>query len=246
MSPEALDELARSIARYGVIEPIVVRPVADGYQLVAGERRVMAARRAGLEFIPAVERDGTSEDMLAVALIENIQRENLNPIEEALAYKRLADEFSLTQEEIAERVGRSRVFVANTLRLLQLPEEIRKDVSRGTVTAGHARAILAVESEEAQRALWQRIVADKLTVRAAEAVAREARPPTSTERPKAPRKRRAPVSPEVQDLEERLRDRLGTQVRLVPQGRGGRLEVTYYDPTDLQRLLEILGVTENL
>lgn len=244
MSPEALDELARSVSRYGVIEPIVVRQVGDGYQLVAGERRVMAARRAGLETIPAVQRDGTSEDLLALALIENIQREDLNPIEEALAYKRLSAEFTLTQDEIAERVGRSRVFIANTLRLLQLPEDIRRDVSRGTVSPGHARAILAVESEEAQRALWKRIVSDKLTVRAAEALARESKPVADAVRQKTPRRSRTPVSPEVRDLEERLRERLGTQVRVTPQGRGGKIEVSYYDPGDLERLLDILGISE--
>jgi ParB family chromosome partitioning protein len=243
MSPEALEELARSIKRYGVIEPVIVRRAGEHYELVAGERRVMAARRAGLTTIPAIERDGSGEDMLALALIENIQRENLNPIEEALAYRRLQGEFGLTQEEIAERVGRTRVFVANTLRLLQLPDEIREDVSRGTLTAGHARAILAVESAEGRRELWRRIVDGKLTVRGAEALAREDKPEPPTPRPKR-RRSRTPVSPEVRDLEERLRERLGAQVRVVQQGRGGRLEVSFYDLTDLQRLLEILGVAD--
>jgi ParB family chromosome partitioning protein len=245
MSPEALDELARSIQRYGVIEPVVVRRVGDAWQLVAGERRVMAARRAGLATIPAIERDGSSEDMLALALIENIQRENLNPIEEALAYRRLQDEFALTQEEIADRVGRTRVFVANTLRLLQLPDEIRADVSRGTISAGHARAVLAAEGIDAQRALWRQIVDGHLTVRSAEALAREAKVPSAEPIPKR-RKSRAPASPETRDLEERLREQLGTEVRVVQQGRGGRLELSFYDLTDLQRLLEILGVSDVL
>lgn len=244
MSPEALDDLARSITRYGVIEPVVVRRVGDRYQLVAGERRVMASRRAGLATIPAIEReDHAGEDLLALALIENIQRENLNPIEEALAYRRLRDEFTLTQEEIAERVGRTRVFVANTLRLLQLPDEIRDDVSRGTITAGHARAVLAAEGPEAQHELWRQIVEGNLTVRAAESLAREAKPTPSEPKPRR-RKGRPQASPEARDLEDRLRERLGTQVRVVQQGRGGRLELAFYDLTDLQRLLEILGVSD--
>lgn len=235
--PEAIDELARSIQEFGILEPVLVKRSGERFVLIAGERRVTAAKRAGLESVPAMVKSLNDRDMLAVALIENIQRENLNPIDEALAFARLRDGFELTQDEIARRVGKSRVAVANALRLLQLDAAMMRDVSRGALTAGHARALLAVDDPAERNQLWERIKAEKLSVRDSERVAQ-----TST--PKRPSKRAAPrrVNPEIAQLEERLRQVLGTQVRIVPKGEAGRVEIAYYTASDLERLLEAMGV----
>lgn len=246
MNPEALDDLSRSIREFGIIEPILVTRKNDGgYVLIAGERRVKAARKAGLTSVPAIERRGDAEEMLAVALIENIQRENLNAVDEALAYRRLRDEFGLTQDEVAERVGKSRVAVANGLRLLQLPDDVLADVSRGTLTAGHARAILAVKEDQGRIALWKQIKDGQLTVRAAEEAARATSTGSRVSRPRPARKPATP-DPHVTYLEDRLRQVLGTQVKITARGKGGRIELDYYDDADLDRLLALLGVGDEL
>jgi len=226
-----------------MIEPIVVKRDGDVYVLVAGERRVMAARSVGLEKVPAVLRDGDQEAMLSVALVENIQREDLNPVDEALAYRRLQDEFGLTQEEVAKRVAKSRVAVANALRILQLPAPILNDVSRGTITAGHARAILSVTDVPTRERLWTKIKKKHLSVRAAEEIARRL---AGTEKKPRRRERSQSKDPQVAFFEDRLRHRLGTQVRIVQQRRGGKIEIEYYGTEDLERLLDILGVTSGL
>jgi len=237
--PEGIDELARSIEEYGILEPVIVKRESDRFVLIAGERRVTAAKRAGLETVPAIVKSLNDRDMLAVALIENIQRENLNPVDEALAYQRLRDGFTLTQEEIARRVGKSRVAVANALRLLQLDAPMLQDVSRGTLTAGHARALLAVDDETARRALWERIKADKLSVRDSEREAQSSTPKRTGAKKPAARRR---TNPQIAHLEEQLRQVLGTQVRILPKGEAGRIEVAYYTAADLERLLESMGV----
>ncbi len=243
MDLDAVDSLADSIREYGVIEPVVVKQEGEAFILLAGERRVMAARKAGLASVPAILRDGTSEEMLSVALIENIQREDLNPIDEALAFRRLQDEFGLIQEEIAKRVGRSRVAIANAVRLLQLPPDILNDVSRGTLSPGHARALLSVEDAEIRSRLWRKIKERNLSVRAAEDAARQL--------VGARRRRRQPSAtptrdPQISFLEDRLRHHLGTQVRIAPQRGGGKIEIEYYGEDDLQRLLELFGVAETV
>jgi ParB family chromosome partitioning protein len=230
-----LDELARSIRSNGVIQPIVARRSPDGfYEIVAGERRWRAAQRAGLLRVPVIVRDVPDEKLLEVALIENIQREDLNPIEEAYAYRRLGQEYDLTQDQIADAVGKDRSSVANTMRLLRLPEDVRALVASGQLSMGHARALLALPSADAQRKLARAIVDRGLSVRETEAAIRNwnRQPP-----PAAPR---AP-DVHVRAAEERLKLALGTRVRIVQKGaQKGRIEIDFTTEDELQRLFEVL------
>lgn len=228
-----LQELAGSIRSRGVLAPIILRQTDDGYELVAGERRFRAARMAGLATIPAIIKEVSNSEMLELALIENIQREDLNPIEEAEVYRRLTEEFGLSQEEVARRVGRDRSSVANGLRLLRLPARIQQDLAAGSLTAGHARALLALEAASEQLRLREQIVRRGLTVRAAESLVRRLKA-----RPVPRRIRGARVSPHVSALEDRLRQRLATKVAIIPAGRGGRIELHYFSDEDLTRLVE--------
>jgi len=230
---ERIDELSRSIRANGIIQPIVVRRVDGGYEIVAGERRWRAAQRAGLLKVPVVVRDIPEERLLAVALIENIQRQDLNPIEEGQAYRRLAEEFHLTQEEIAEAVGKDRSSIANYVRLLRLPQEVRASVASGGLSMGHARALLGVTGEESQLRLARAILTGNLSVRETEALIRKA------QRPPEPK-----VEP-VKDVhtraaEEKLRMSLGTRVRIVRKRAGGRLEIDFGNEDELQRIYELL------
>ena len=230
-----LDELARSVKTSGVIQPILVRPGANGrYEIVAGERRWRAAQRAGLMKVPIVIRDVPDEKRLELALIENIQRENLNPIEEATAYRRLADDFRLTQEEIAGAVGKDRATIANYQRLLALPAEVRAEVAVGTLTMGHARALLGLADEAAQRRAARDVRARDLSVRETEALVKKLNTPA------VPRK--APAAPDVHTkaAEGRLRLALGTRVQIIRRGKGGRLEIHFTSGAELQRLYEQL------
>jgi ParB family chromosome partitioning protein len=228
-----IDELSRSIRSNGVIQPIVVRTAEGGYEIVAGERRWHASRRAGLHKVPVVVRDIPDERLLAAALIENIQREDLNPIEEARAYRRLGDEFGLTQEQIAEAVGKDRSSVANYVRLLRLPGDIREHLAAGTLSMGHARALLALPGEQEQLRVGREVVERKLSVRETETLVRRTIDPP---RPK----------PEVvkdvhtRAAEEKLRFALGTRVRIQRRGKGGRIEIDFGDENELQRLYEQL------
>lgn len=229
-----IDELARSIRAHGIIQPIVVRRTGDaGYEIVAGERRWRAAQRAGLLKVPVVVRDIPDERLLAAALIENIQREDLNPIEEAQAYRRLADELGLTQEQIADAVGKDRSSIANYVRLLRLPHEVRENVAAGALSMGHARAILGLTDEPAQLRVSRDVVAKNLSVRETEAlVAKAGRPAVKrVEQPKDVHTRAA---------EDRLRFALGTRTRIVRKGRGGRIEIDFTNENELQRLFEYL------
>ncbi|MHB8945194.1 MAG: ParB/RepB/Spo0J family partition protein [Bacillota bacterium] len=234
---EKLAELVESIREHGVVQPILVRPTAGGYELVAGERRWRAAQLVGLDTIPAVVKDYDDAQSMEIALVENLQREDLNPVEEADAFRRLMEEFKLTQEDVARRVGRSRPAVANALRLLSLPEGIREDVSRGTISAGHARAILSLDRDDLKARLTEAIKARHLSVRQAEELAKElpkhkaakGRPTTAME-------------PALKEVEENLRRAFGTQVH-VKQTRGkvkGRIEVEYYSREDLERILDLV------
>jgi ParB family transcriptional regulator, chromosome partitioning protein len=229
-----IDDLARSIRAHGVIQPIVVRRTSEeGYEIVAGERRWRASQRAGLLKVPVVVRDVPDDRLLASALIENIQREDLNPIEEAQAYRRLADDLGLTQEQIAEAVGKDRSSIANYVRLLRLPHEVRENLAAGALSMGHARAILGIADEVAQLRVSREVVAKSLSVRETEAlVARAGQPAATREEPQKDVHTRA--------AEERLRFSLGTRARIVRKGRGGRIEIDFTNENELQRLFEYL------
>lgn len=231
-----LEELAQSIRSHGVIQPIVVRRAGARYEIVAGERRWRAAQRAGLLKVPVVVREIPDDKILEVALIENIQREDLNPIEEAQAYRRLTEELLLSQEQVAAAVGKDRATVANYIRLLRLPVEIRNDLAAGSLAMGHARALLALADEAAQRRIARDVVARQLSVRETEGlVKRESTPRV------APPPRRA--DPNTRAAEEQLKLALGTRVNIIRKGRGGRIEVHFANEDELQRLYEQLGGT---
>lgn len=227
----SIDELAASIREHGVVQPLVVRRVGERYELIAGERRWRASTKVGLKQVPVVVRDTDDDAMLEVALIENIQREDLNPIEEALAYRRLADDLRLTQEAIAERVGKERSTVANSLRLLNLPQEVQEMIELGQISAGHARAVSMAGSEAAIVALARKIVAQKLTVRQAEGLAKGSRKKPGDDR-----------SPELRDLEDRLTRALGTKVRVTEKNAtSGSLTIDYYSLDQFDALLRRFG-----
>ena len=228
----ALSELAASLRQSGVIQPVVVRRAGQGYQLIVGERRWRAAKLAGLEKIPAVIREATDAESLELALIENLLREDLNPIEEAEAYQKLLAQFAWTQEELAERVGKDRSSIANCLRLLKLPESIQADLRAGRLTMGHARALLSLASAADQLRLREEILAHSWSVRATEEDVQRKR----SQLPRRPLRR----SPEMGALEDTLREALVTRVRLVGNERRGRIEIAYTSREDLDRLTEIL------
>ncbi len=233
MDDERIEDLSRSIRSNGMIQPIVVRRAGAGYQIIAGERRWRAAQRAGLLKVPVVVRDVPDERLLAVALIENIQREDLNPIEEALAYRRLADEFHLTQEQIADAVGKDRSSIANYVRLLRLPQEVRAAVASNALSMGHARAILALADEAAQLRLARDVVSRSLSVRETEALAKKASAP-------AEEKPAQTTDVHTRAAEDKLRLALGTRVRIARRGKGGRIEIDFGSEDELQRIYEYL------
>jgi ParB family chromosome partitioning protein len=234
MDDTRIEELSRSIRSHGVIQPIVVRRTGEsGYEIVAGERRWRASQRAGLLKVPVVVRDIPDDQLLAAALIENIQREDLNPIEEAVAYRRLSDEFGLTQEQIAESVGKDRSSVANYIRLLKLPAAVRDQIASNALSMGHARALLGLQDEAAQLRIARDIVDKQLSVRQTESVVKRTvePPPAKTESPRDVHTRAA---------EERLRFALGTRVRIVRKGKSGRVEIDFGDENELHRIYEQL------
>ena len=234
-----LEELARSIKSNGVIQPIIVRKTGDRFQIIAGERRWRAAQKAGLLRVPVVVRDvaaGQERSLLEMALVENIQRENLNPIDEALAYRRLSDEFRFTQEDIATAVGKDRASVANFLRLLKLPDDIRADVAAGTLSMGHARALLALVDEADQRRLARDVIARRLSVRETESLAKKMAEGAKPSVELAPR----PADVHTRAAEDRLRLALGTRVRIIRHGTRGRLEIDFASEEELIRIFEQL------
>jgi ParB family chromosome partitioning protein len=234
MDDVKIEELARSIRTNGIIQPIVVRKVDGGYEIVAGERRWRASQRAGLLKVPVVVRDIPDERLLAVALIENIQREDLNPIEEATAYRRLADEYQLTQEQIADAVGKERSSVANFLRLLKLPQELRGSLGSGALSMGHARALLGLPDEASQLRVGRDVIARSLSVRETEALVKKAAEP--------PVVKPAPDEKDVHTraAEERLRFTLGTRVRIARKRKGGTIEIDFASEDELNRIYEAL------
>ncbi|MFH1542851.1 MAG: ParB/RepB/Spo0J family partition protein [bacterium] len=238
---ESLQDLANSIAVQGVIEPILVRQVGNQYELVAGERRLRAAKLAKQVTIPAIIKSFTDEQSMELALIENLQREDLNPMDEAEGYARLMAEFKQTQEDVAKKVGKSRSTVANMLRLLKLPQQITDSLKKEEITMGHARAILAVEGEQKQLEVWQQIVKGGFNVRDVEVLAGQA-----STRPKRLSRKRSPThNAELSALVEKLTSYLGTKVKIFGSEERGRIEINYFSKEDLERILETIGALKN-
>jgi ParB family chromosome partitioning protein len=234
-----LEELARSIQARGIIQPLLVRPAGTGYRIIAGERRWRAAQLAGLQRVPVVIKEVAESDhrqQLEIALIENLQREDLNPIEEARAYQRLVDEFQMRQEDIAARVGKDRATVANVLRLLKLPDEVRGNIASGELSMGHARAILGLAGEDEQRQMAREVISRGLSVRETEAhVKRAAAAPLATSPPPRPQK-----DVHTRAAEEQLRLALGTDVAINRKRRGGTVQIAFANEDELQRIYEYL------
>lgn len=239
---DRLRELASSIKAHGVIQPLVVRRDGGAYELIAGERRWRAARLAGLSEVPVVVKELTEAEVMKVALVENLQREDLDAIEEAEAYQRLIAEFAMTQEEVAAAVGKSRPQVANTIRLLGLPDEVRAAVSRGTISAGHGRSILALSGARAQLDAFRAVVGKSLNVRQTEQFVERLKSPGK----KAAAKRAAGRDPEVRALEDRLKSALGTKVKVTAAKGRGTIEIEYYGYDDLDRLVELIAGDDRL
>lgn len=235
---DALQELSDSIKQFGLLQPILVQDRKDHYEIIAGERRWRAAKLAGLKEIPVIIRDYTDQEIMEISLIENIQREDLNPIEEAQAYKRLLTEFNLKQDEVAERVSKSRAAVTNSIRLLKLSDEVQQMVIDDMISTGHARTLLAVEDKDEQYNLAQRIFDEKLSVRDVEKLVKNLHKPE-----KAPKKTENKTMEAIyQDIEEKLKQRLSTKVILTSKGEGaGKIEIEFYNNEDLDRLLDLIG-----
>ena len=232
---EKMEELKGSIKKHGIIQPIVVRKMANGYEIVAGERRLKAAKEIGLKKIPAIIKSFNNEKSLEIALVENIQREDLNPVEQANAFKRLIDEFNLTQQELAEVTGKSRALVTNTIRLLKLNPEIQKNISEGKISFGHAKLLLSIEDEEVQKAVCDRIMANDLSVRDTERLIKNIG---------KVQKRKFEVKnitiERFPEVEGKLRDILGTKISILYDGKKGKIDIEFYSKEDLRRIVDLL------
>ena len=237
---DKIDVLAESIKEHGLIQPIIVTEGKNGiYTIVAGERRWRAAKKAGLKEIPSVIKEYTDEEVAEIALIENLQREDLNPIEEALGYRLLLEDFNLTQELISQRIGKSRSAIANSLRLLSLDDQIKKLLISGEISSGHARAILSVESSELRLALVKRIIEDNLNVRQTEELAKQ----LNKKRVKKVKKDTSANDIAIEDLENRIASVLGTKVKISHSPKKGKIEIEYYGNDDLDRILNMLNLS---
>ncbi len=235
-SEDELEALTESVREQGILQPLLIRKDDDGYELIAGERRLKAARRAGLTQVPAIIRDISDAELLEISIIENIQRENLNPMEEAEAYKRLMDEFGMTQEQVATRVGKSRPAVANFLRLNQLPDEIKDSIMDGALSMGHARAITGLENTAQQRSVWRQVISKGLSVRQTESLVKAIKENKENPEPKEPTSEQIYFSGLAEDLSRRY----STRVQIKRQGKKGKVEIEFYDNDDLDRLLNLL------
>ena len=236
---EKITALADSIKEHGLIQPIIITPSDNNmYKIVAGERRWRAAKKANLKEIPAVIRKYSEEQVAEIALIENLQRENLNPIEEAIGYNLLMDEFNLTQELISQRVGKSRSAIANSLRLLSLEDEIQKMLILGTLTSGHARAILSLDDKELRIALSKRIIEDNLNVRQAEALAKQ----LQKKKPRKKKSEKTAYDIEIEKIQNTLSSAMGTKVRINHTAKKGKIEIEYYGNEDLERVLGFFNI----
>jgi ParB family chromosome partitioning protein len=229
-----MSELATSIEEHGILQPLIIThgKLSDQYELIAGERRLLAAKQAGLKTVPVILRDSSEQERLELALIENVQRADLSPLETAKAYRQLSDEFNLSHGEIAKRVGKSRVTITNTMRLLNLPPSVQDALAKGKISEGHARALLALGSTQAQAAALQTVLDKELNVRQTEELVRR----LSGEKP--PKKPKTQPSPEVKEIEERLRSSLGTRVRLKHGKKGGTITIHYYSDEELEDLIQ--------
>ncbi|MCJ7657246.1 MAG: ParB/RepB/Spo0J family partition protein [Candidatus Atribacteria bacterium] len=232
---EKMEELKGSIRKHGIIQPIVVRKMANGYEIVAGERRLKAAKEIGLKKIPAIIKSINNEKSLEIALVENIQREDLNPVEQANAFKRLVDEFNLTQQELAEATGKSRALVTNTIRLLKLNPEIQKNISEGKISFGHAKLLLSIEDEEVQKAVCDRIIVNGLSVRDTERLIKNIEKVQ-----KKPFKVKNITIEHFPEVEGRLRDVLGTKISILYDGKKGKINIEFYNKEDLRRITNLL------
>lgn len=231
-----LKDLAESIREHGVVQPIIVTKLSDGkYELIAGERRLRASKLIGNKDIPAIVREAGNQEKFELAIIENVQRHDLNPIEEAKAYKRLNEEFGLTQEDISKKLGKNRVTIANTIRLLELPVEIQRGIIEKKITEGHARAILGLDNPEKQRALYELILKEKLTVRDVENKVREITVPSHQRKIQE-----TAVSPEIQDIENRIQQNLGTKVQIRRKGTSGRISIDFFSEEEFDKIKLIL------
>lgn len=233
---DALLELSDSIKQFGVLQPLLVRKRKDYYEIIAGERRWRAAKLAGVKEVPVIEKEYTDQEILEIGLIENIQRENLNPIEEAIAYKRLLEEFNLKQDEVAERVSKSRTAVTNSMRLLKLSDKVQQMIIDDMISTGHARALLAIDDPELQYTLANKIFDEKLSVRETEKLVKEIK------NPKKP-KEKIPVANSFiyQDLEEKMKSVFGTKVSIASKGKGkGKIEIEYYSDDELEHLFDMM------
>ena len=235
---DKIDELSQSIKEHGVIQPIIVVKNDDRYKIVAGERRWRAAKKAGLKEIPAVIRNYSEFEISQIALIENLQRENLNPIEEAMGYQMLMNKYNMTQEAVSDTIGKSRSAIANSIRLLSLDEPIRERLVSGDISSGHARALLSVESESARLALLDTIIEQNLNVRQTEALAKQLQKPRY-DRKTPPQCEELRV--QLSNLEDSLASYLGTKVRLLHNKKKGKIEIEYYGDDDLERILSLIG-----
>ena len=235
---DTLQELSDSIKQVGLIQPILVQDRKDHYEIIAGERRWRAAKLAGLKEIPVIIRNYSEQEVMEISLIENIQREDLNPIEEAQAFKRLLTEFNLKQDEVAERVSKSRTAVTNSLRLLKLGERVQQMVIDDMISTGHARALLSIEDEEEQYMLAQRIFDEKLSVREVEKLVKNLHKPEKTKK----KTEDATIQAIYLDIEDKLKQRLSTKVSVISKGEGtGKIEIEFYNHEDLDRLLDMIG-----
>ena len=233
---DALLELSDSIKQFGVLQPLLVRKRKDYYEIIAGERRWRAAKLAGVKEVPVIEKEYTDQEILEIVLIENIQRENLNPIEEAIAYKRLLEEFNLKQDEVAERVSKSRTAVTNSMRLLKLSDKVQQMIIDDMISTGHARALLAIDDPELQYTLANKIFDEKLSVRETEKLVKEIK------NPKKPKEKKPVANSFIyQDLEEKMKSVFGTKVSIASKGKGkGKIEIEYYSDDELEHLFDMM------
>lgn len=239
---KAIEELATSISNYGILQPIIARKSIKGYEIVVGERRFIAAQQAGLKEVPVVVRKLSEEEMMEFALIENLQREDLNPIEEATAYMKLMDHLSLTQSELAKRVGKSRPHVANHLRLLQLPKEVQQYIYEGLLSMGHGRALLGLKDKHNIKPLLNKINKEKLSVREVEQLVSK----MNKDVPRETKQKKAKLSPFLKKRESMLRSHLGTSVTIKPGKKKGKIEIDYFSDEDLERIVQLLRVEEKI
>ena len=233
---DALLELSDSIKQFGVLQPLLVRKRKDYYEIIAGDRRWRAAKLAGVKEVPVIEKEYTDQEILEIGLIENIQRENLNPIEEAIAYKRLLEEFNLKQDEVAERVSKSRTAVTNSMRLLKLSDKVQQMIIDDMISTGHARALLAIDDPELQYTLANKIFDEKLSVRETEKLVKEIK------NPKKPKEKKPVANSFIyQDLEEKMKSVFGTKVSIASKGKGkGKIEIEYYSDDELEHMFDMI------